>query len=162
MNIVETLKKLLGESGFAGFFQNGGWQNALMIVIACCLLYLGIKKKFEPLLLVGIAFGCLLVNVSYFMGLTEADALYHPELWSEFLDANSQYYHSYGHIMAHGGFLDILYIGVKTGLYPSLIFMGVGATATRRSSARPKSACAAIRSLPCARPVKRLRSAPWI
>ena len=66
MNIVETLKKLLGESGFAGFFQNGGWQNALMIVIACVLLYLGIKKKFEPLLLVGIAFGCLLVNVSYF------------------------------------------------------------------------------------------------
>ena len=127
MNIVDTLKKLLGESGFAGFFQNGGWQNAVMIVIACVLLYLGIKKKFEPLLLVGIAFGCLLVNVSYFMGLTEADALYHPELWSEFLDANSQYYHSYGHIMAHGGFLDILYIGVKAGIYPSLIFMGVGA-----------------------------------
>ncbi|MBQ1411241.1 MAG: sodium ion-translocating decarboxylase subunit beta [Oscillospiraceae bacterium] len=127
MDIVETLKKLLGESGFAGFFQNGGWQNAVMIVIACVLLYLGIKKKFEPLLLVGIAFGCLLVNVSYFMGLTEADALYHPDLWSEFLDANSQYYHSYGHIMAHGGFLDILYIGVKAGIYPSLIFMGVGA-----------------------------------
>jgi len=127
MNIVDTLKKLLGESGFAGFFQNGGWQNAVMIVIACVLLYLGIKKKFEPLLLVGIAFGCLLVNVSYFMGLTEADALYHPDLWSEFLDADSQYYHSYGHIMAHGGFLDILYIGVKAGIYPSLIFMGVGA-----------------------------------
>ena len=127
MDIVETLKKLLGESGFAGFFQNGGWQNAVMIVISCVLLYLGIKKKFEPLLLVGIAFGCLLVNVSYFIGLTEADALYHPELWSEFLDTNSQYYHSYGHIMAHGGFLDILYIGVKAGVYPSLIFMGVGA-----------------------------------
>ena len=127
MNIVDTLKKLLGESGFAGFFQNGGWQNAVMIVIACVLLYLGIKKKFEPLLLVGIAFGCLLVNVSYFVKLTAADALYHPDLWSEFLDANSEYYHSYGHIMAHGGFLDILYIGVKAGIYPSLIFMGVGA-----------------------------------
>ena len=127
MNIVETLKKLLGESGFAGFFQNGGWQNAVMIVIACLLLYLGIKKKFEPLLLVGIAFGCLLVNVSYFVGLTEADALYHPELWSAFLDTGSEFYHDYGHILAHGGFLDILYIGVKAGLYPSLIFMGVGA-----------------------------------
>ena len=127
MNILDTLKKLLLESGFAGFFQNGGWQNAVMIVIACGLLYLGIKKKFEPLLLVGIAFGCLLVNVSYFLDLTEADALYHPDLWSEFLDANSEYYHSYGHIMAHGGFLDILYIGVKAGIYPSLIFMGVGA-----------------------------------
>ncbi|MBR7010152.1 MAG: sodium ion-translocating decarboxylase subunit beta [Oscillospiraceae bacterium] len=127
MNILDTLKKLLLESGFAGFFQNGGWQNAVMIVIACGLLYLGIKKKFEPLLLVGIAFGCLLVNVSYFLDLTEADALYHPDLWSEFLDANSEYYHSYGHIMAHGGFLDILYIGVKAGIYPSMIFMGVGA-----------------------------------
>ena len=127
MNIGEILKKLLGESGFAGLFQNGGWQNAVMILIACVLLYLGIKKKFEPLLLVGIAFGCLLVNVSYFLGLTEADALYHPDLWSQFLDVNSEYYHSYGHIMAHGGFLDILYIGVKAGLYPSLIFMGVGA-----------------------------------
>ena len=127
MDIVETLKKLLGESGFAGFFQNGGWQNAVMIVIAFVLLYLGIKKKFEPLLLVGIAFGCLLVNVSYFMGLTEADALYHPELWSNFLDSSSEFYHDYGHILAHGGFLDILYIGVKAGIYPSLIFMGVGA-----------------------------------
>ncbi len=127
MDILETLKKLLGESGFAGFFQNGGWQNLVMIVIACVLLYLGIKKKFEPLLLVGIAFGCLLVNVSYFMGLTEADALYHPELWNNFLDSGSEFYHDYGHILSHGGFLDILYIGVKAGLYPSLIFMGVGA-----------------------------------
>ena len=127
MNIGEILKKLLGESGFAGFFQNGGWQNALMIVIACVLLYLGIVKKFEPLLLVGIAFGCLLVNVSYFVGLTEEDALYHPELWSEFLNPDSPAYHSYGEILKHAGFLDILYIGVKTGLYPSLIFLGVGA-----------------------------------
>ena len=127
MNIIDTLKKLLGESGFAGFFQNGGWQNAVMIVIACVLLYLGIKKKFEPLLLVGIAFGCLLVNVSYFLNLTEADALYHPELWNNFLDEGSEFYHDYGHILAHGGFLDILYIGVKAGIYPSLIFMGVGA-----------------------------------
>ena len=128
MNVVETLKKLLAESGFAGFFQNGGWQNAVMILVACVLLYLGIKKKFEPLLLVGIAFGCLLVNVSYFIKLTEADALYHPDLWNKFLDPeNTKYYHSYVMILREGGFLDILYIGVKAGLYPSLIFMGVGA-----------------------------------
>ena len=127
MDIVETLKKLLGESGFAGIFQNGGWQNAVMIVISCVLLYLGIKKKFEPLLLVGIAFGCLLVNVSYFVGLTEADALYHPDLWDNFLNSAHADYHSYGAILKHGGFLDILYIGVKAGIYPSLIFMGVGA-----------------------------------
>ncbi len=127
MNILETLQKLFMESGFAGLFQNGGWQNAVMILIACLLLYLGIVKKFEPLLLVGIAFGCLLVNVSYFVGLTEADALYHPNIWNEFLDATSPNYHSYGYIMKNAGFLDILYIGVKAGLYPSLIFMGVGA-----------------------------------
>ena len=100
-----------------------------MIAVACLLLYLGIVKKFEPLLLVGIAFGCLLVNVSNFFvdGASSANALYHPELWSAFLDESSQYYHSYGHIMANGGLLDILYIGVKTGLYPSLIFLGIGA-----------------------------------
>ena len=128
MNIGEILKKLLGESGYAMFFQNGGWQNAVMIVIACVLLYLGIKKKFEPLLLVGIAFGCLLVNISYFVGGNGEDAIYHPDLWTKFLDAsNAEYYHNYGVILKEGGFLDILYIGVKTGLYPSLIFMGVGA-----------------------------------
>ena len=127
MNILQTLQKLIMESGFAGFFQNGGWRNAGMIVIACFLLYLGIKKKFEPLLLVGIAFGMLLVNVSYFIGLTEADALYHPEIWTEFLNESSVNYHSYGYILKNAGFLDILYIGVKCGLYPSLIFMGVGA-----------------------------------
>ena len=136
MNIGEVLRKLLGESGYAMFFQNGGWQNAVMIVIACALLYLGIKKKFEPLLLVGIAFGCLLVNVSLFFcvdGATgefksTADALYHTDLWEKFLDpANSAYYHNYGMILKEGGFLDILYIGVKAGIYPSLIFMGVGA-----------------------------------
>ena len=127
MNIVETLKKLLAESGFAGFFQNGGWQNLVMIIIACVLLYLGIKKKFEPLLLVGIAFGCLLVNVSYFVGMVSDDALYHPDLWTKFLTEGTAEYHNYGEILKQGGFLDILYIGVKAGLYPSLIFMGVGA-----------------------------------
>ena len=129
MDILETLKTILMDSGFAGFFMEGGWKNLLMIAISCVLLYLGIVKKFEPLLLVGIAFGCLLVNVSNFYvdGASSADALYHPELWDAFLNKDSEFYHSYGYIMANGGFLDILYIGVKTGLYPSLIFMGIGA-----------------------------------
>ena len=133
-NVGDTLLKLATESGFAGFFANGGWQNLVMIVIACVLLYLGIVKGFEPLLLVGIAFGCLLANVSYFPGLdainpdlNATNALYHPELWADFLDQGSQYYHSYGHILSNAGLLDIFYIGVKAGLYPSLIFMGVGA-----------------------------------
>ena len=56
-NVGDTLLKLATESGFAGFFANGGWQNLVMVVIACVLLYLGIVKGFEPLLLVGIAFG---------------------------------------------------------------------------------------------------------
>ena len=130
-NVFGTLGKLATESGFAGLFVNGGWQNLIMIVIACVLLYLGIVKGFEPLLLVGIAFGCLLANLSYFPGLGEelnqTNALYHPELWEAFLDSTSPYYHSYGHVLTNAGLLDIFYIGVKAGLYPSLIFLGVGA-----------------------------------
>ena len=128
MNVLETLKTLALESGFASFFWAGGWKNLVMILIAFVLLYLGIVKKFEPLLLVGIAFGCLLSNLSYFVVQMGGDnALYHPELWEAFLDSTSPYYHSYGHIMSHAGLLDFFYIGVKAGIYPSLIFMGVGA-----------------------------------
>lgn len=127
MDIMSTLEKLWLESGFAAFFvTEGGWKNIIMIIIAFVLLYLGIAKKFEPLLLCGIAFGCLLSNLSYFVGMGE-NALYHPELWEAFLDEASPYYHSYGHIMSNAGLLDFFYIGVKAGIYPSLIFMGVGA-----------------------------------
>ena len=123
VNVGEILLDLWNNSGFAALstgFLNGGWQNLLMIVIACVLLYLGIVKKFEPLLLVGIAFGCLLTNLP-------GAGLYHAELWEAFMDPNSAAYHSFGAIMREGGLLDILYIGVKAGLYPCLIFMGVGA-----------------------------------
>ncbi|MBR4474375.1 MAG: sodium ion-translocating decarboxylase subunit beta [Oscillospiraceae bacterium] len=127
MDIMGVLQKLALESGFAAFFTTeGGWKNLVMILIAFVLLYLGIVKKFEPLLLCGIAFGCLLSNLSYFIGMG-TNALYHPELWEAFLDSTSPYYHSYGHIMSHCGLLDFFYIGVKAGIYPSLIFMGVGA-----------------------------------
>ena len=129
MDVIGTLKGLLTDSGFAALMADGGWKNLIMIVFSCFLLYLGIKKKFEPLLLVGIAFGCLLVNISWFTTSFNgnADALFHQELWDAFLDETNPAYHSYGTIMAHGGLLDILYIGVKSGLYPCLIFMGVGA-----------------------------------
>ena len=127
MDILGTVQKLAMESGFAAFFlTEGGWKNLVMILIAFVLLYLGIAKKFEPLLLCGIAFGCLLSNLSYFIGMGE-NAMYHPEMWAAFLDQTSPYYHSYGHIMANAGLLDFFYIGVKAGIYPSLIFMGVGA-----------------------------------
>ena len=127
MDILETLKTLWEGSGFHSFLVDGGWKNLIPRLVSCVLLSLGSKKKFEPLLLVGIAFGCLLVNLSYFVGGDTADALYHVDLWDNFLNAEHPDYHSYGAIMAHGGLLDILYIGVKAGIYPSLIFMGVGA-----------------------------------
>ena len=123
MNIGEILLNLWNKSGFAALssgFGDGGWQNLVMIIIACVLLYLAIVKQFEPLLLCGIAFGCLLSNLP--MG-----GLYHQELWDAFMDPASSAYHSYGAIMREGGLLDIFYIGVKTSLYPCLIFMGVGA-----------------------------------
>ena len=123
INVGEILLNLWNKSGFAALsmgFMDGGWQNLVMIAIACGLLYLGIVKKFEPLLMVGIAFGCLLTNLP--MG-----GLYHDELWQAFMDPNSAAYHSYGEILRHGGLLDFFYIGVKTSIYPCLIFMGVGA-----------------------------------
>ncbi|MBR3760028.1 MAG: sodium ion-translocating decarboxylase subunit beta [Ruminococcus sp.] len=126
MDILETLKTLWNDSGFHSFLVDGGWKNLIMIAVSCVLLYLGIKKQFEPLLLVGIAFGCLLVNLSYFSP-ASADALYHLDLWDNFLDSEHPDYHSYGAILRNGGLLDILYIGVKAGVYPSLIFMGIGA-----------------------------------
>ena len=135
--MLESLGKLVTESGFAGFFSNpDGWRNLVMIAIACVLLYLGIKKQYEPLLMVGIAMGCLLANVSSVFMTTNGqlpDALYHQDLWDRFLNTGAfttgyeQYFHNYGYILSEGGLIDILYIGVKAGIYPCLIFMGIGA-----------------------------------
>ncbi len=122
--IVESIKGIWQSSGFSVIISQLDWQSVVMIVLACVLLYLGIKKKFEPLLLVGIAFGMLLTNLPTPAGET---AIYNPALWEEFMREGSEHYHSYGHILANGGLLDILYIGVKSGVYPSLIFLGVGA-----------------------------------
>lgn len=121
-NFGETLQKFGADTGFAQMFATaGGWKTLVMLVISCFLLYLAIVKKYEPLLLLPIAFGMLLTN---FPGAN----LFHTELWNdEFLNAASPYYHSYRHILADGGLLDILYIGVKLGVYPCLIFLGVGA-----------------------------------
>ena len=119
INVGDILLNLWNNSGFAAMFvgfADGGWQNLVMLAIACVLLYLAIVKKFEPLLLVGIAFGCLLSNLP--MG-----GLYHQELWTKFMAHEI----GYGTVLLEGGLLDIFYIGVKTSLYPCLIFMGVGA-----------------------------------
>ncbi|MBO5317193.1 MAG: sodium ion-translocating decarboxylase subunit beta [Oscillospiraceae bacterium] len=119
INIGEVLLDLWNGSGFATFFS-GNWQSLVMLAIGCVLLYLAIVKKFEPLLLVGIAFGCILTNLPH-------AGLYHQELWDAFMNPDSPVYHSYGAILKSGGLLDFFYIGVKTSIYPCLIFMGVGA-----------------------------------
>ncbi|MDO5331748.1 MAG: sodium ion-translocating decarboxylase subunit beta [Bacillota bacterium] len=118
MNILSTLGSLVQESGFAAFFADGGWKNLIMIVIACVLLYFGIGKKFEPLLMIGIAFGCLLANLP-------GSEMFHQELWDAYIAGDAGV--TFTTIIHEGGLLDIFYIGVKAGIYPSLIFMGVGA-----------------------------------
>ena len=109
------------------FLQNTGfaliandWRVVVMLLISFFLLYLAIAKKYEPLLLLPIAFGMLLTNLP-------GAGLFHSDLWTAFLDENSPMFHNYGAIMREGGLLDILYIGVKAGIYPCLIFIGVGA-----------------------------------
>lgn len=118
MNIGNIFVDLAKGSGFA----NMSWGNLVMIILACFFLYLGIKKKFEPLLLVGIAFGMLLTNLPQ---ASVADYIFHPEWWTG--DEAVKHGVNYLNVLQHGGLLDILYIGVKTGIYPCLIFIGVGA-----------------------------------
>ena len=119
--VKEGLSKFVGEMGFTSFLAEGGWKNLVMLAIGCFLLWLAIVKKFEPLLLLPIAFGMVLTNLP-------GAGLFHSEMWNnEFLNPASPHYHSYGYIMANGGLLDVLYIGVKAGVYPCLIFLGVGA-----------------------------------
>lgn len=118
MDIGNIFVDLAKGSGFA----NMTWGNLVMILLACFFLFLGIKKKFEPLLLVGIAFGMLLTNLPV---ASSSDLIYHPEWWVG--DEAVAQGVNYLNVLQHGGLLDILYIGVKTGLYPCLIFIGVGA-----------------------------------
>ena len=122
MNVGETLKELWSTSGFANFT----WQNVVMLIIAFILLFLAIKKKFEPLLLVGIAFGILLTNLP--VG-NISDSIFHADWWNGLSNVamDAEGHINYGYILQNGGLLDILYIGVKTGVYPCLIFIGVGA-----------------------------------
>ncbi len=122
----EQIIDFLKTTGIYLLFGNiaKNWPSLVMILISLFLLWLGIKKQFEPLLLVGIAFGMLLTNLTAF---TPNDAMYHTDLWTAFMDPANPNYHSFGIIMSEGGLLDILYIGVKTCIYPCLIFVGIGA-----------------------------------
>ncbi len=108
---IESIKGLIADSGFINF----DWRNLLMIGISCVLMFLAIKKGFEPLLLLPIAFGMLLTNLPC----PEAFRIFHMEFFAvEHVD--------YGNVIRNGGLLDILYLGVKLGVYPPLIFLGIG------------------------------------
>lgn len=98
-SFVDTLQKIINESGFA----NISWQQIVMILVACVLVYLATVKKFEPMLLLPIAFGVLLANLPL----------------TGMMDGPTG--------SASGGLLYYLYQGVKLGIYPSLIFLGIGA-----------------------------------
>lgn len=112
MQIIDALVSLFQESGFTHL----AWQNWVMIVISFGLLYLAIVKKYEPLLLLPIAFGMLLVNIY-------PDIMYDPLAIAtpggEVLDASAHWYDS--------GVLRLIYCGVKSSIFPCLIFLGVGA-----------------------------------
>ena len=119
---VEKIIEFLKQTGFYILFANitENYGYLIMIAISLLLLWLAIKKQFEPLLLVGIAFGMLLTNLP-------GSGLYNGDLWKEFMNPSSEFHNSYGYIMSNGGLIDYLYIGVKTCIYPCLIFVGIGA-----------------------------------
>mgnify|MGYP000953393121 FL=1 len=116
----ETLARLWNNSGFI----QGNWTQFAMIGISCVLFYLAIVKKFEPLLLVPIAFGMLLANIPA-AGIIHMD-LYDPDNIRSLGYADGTLF-AYKELLSKGGLLDYLYLGVKLGIYPPLIFLGIGA-----------------------------------
>ena len=195
---MEAILNFINDTGFVLFLQSGGWKNLVMLCIACFLLYLGIGKKFEPLLMVTIAFGMLMTNLPgagmfheiFFAGghihwdligggpitaeflnemqtlgvsqnvlapyaeqlMAAARAAFSPEAIESVMaeisnsaggalstlevqiqallqaeQAAAYYGIELSNVTVSTGLIDILYLGVKLGIYPCLIFMGVGA-----------------------------------
>ena len=195
---MEAILNFINDTGFVLFFQSGGWKNLVMLCIACFLLYLGIGKKFEPLLMVTISFGMLMTNLPgagmfheiLFAGghihwdliggspvtaeflaemqelgvsqnvlapyveqvMAAAQATFTPEMIENVMadisasaggalstlevqlqalvqaeQAAAYYGMELSNVTVSTGLIDILYLGVKLGIYPCLIFMGVGA-----------------------------------
>ena len=195
---MEAILNFINDTGFVLFFQDGGWKSLVMLVIACFLLYLGIGKKFEPLLMCTIAFGMLMTNLPgagmfheiFFAGghihwdliggspitaeflaemqelgvsqnvlapyveqlMAAAQAVFSPEAIESAMteisasaggalstleiqlqalvqaeQAAAYYGMELSNVTVSTGLIDILYLGVKLGIYPCLIFMGVGA-----------------------------------
>ena len=112
--MTDAILNFLKQTGFYQFFAiESGWKNLIMIAVACLLCYLAIRKKFEPLLLLPIAIGMLLTNLPGLEIFHEAYFAGGHVHWAEFA--------------ANPGLIDVLYLGVKLGVYPCLIFIGVGA-----------------------------------
>lgn len=126
--VIESFLNFLQNTGAAALFAYGGIEaikTILMIIIACVLLYLAIVKKFEPLLLMPIAFGMLLTNLPV---LKDSPAvMMHTEWFTDAKYMIDGHYIDVGKIAREGGLLDLLYLGVKLGIYPPLIFIGIGA-----------------------------------
>ncbi|MDR0855115.1 MAG: sodium ion-translocating decarboxylase subunit beta [Christensenellaceae bacterium] len=118
INIGESIGKMFTNSGYASLFDVAGFTggSVVMIIVACVFLFLAIVKKFEPLLLLPIAFGILLANLPL-GGLTD------PPL----MENGSVVLNDHGYPVQAGGLLYYLYQGVKLGIYPCLIFLGIGA-----------------------------------
>lgn len=116
--IWEVIVSIFSNSGYAYFFTGDGWKNLIMILVAFVFLWLGIKKGFEPLLMIPIAFGMLLANIP------EANlAVQYHDLdgFRDLLAGRGEF------VGATPGLMDFLYFGVKAGIYPPLIFLGIGA-----------------------------------
>ena len=114
--ILESLGTFLEGTGVAKLFSGGTdwWKTLIMFAIAGVLVYLAIVKGFEPLLLLPIAIGMLLTNLP-------GAGLFHMDFFITEGDVD------YARVLHEGGFLDMLYLGVKLGIYPCLIFIGIGA-----------------------------------
>ena len=99
-------------------------KTIIMLAVACVLLYLAIVKKFEPLLLLPIAFGMLLTNLPMLQG--SSAIMMHTEFFTDPQYMIDGKYLDVGLVCRQGGLLDLLYLGVKLGIYPPLIFVGIG------------------------------------
>ncbi len=114
---MEYIMNFIDQTGFVRFFADGNWKCLIMIAISLVLMYLAIVKKFEPLLLLPIAFGMLLTNLP-------GAEMFHEQLFAGG-HVHWDLFGGGGDITA--GLIDYLYLGVKLGIYPCLIFIGVGA-----------------------------------
>ncbi len=135
----QAIVQIWAESGFARLFnfEAGGWKNLIMIGIACLLMYLAIAKEYEPLLMLPIAFGMLLTNLPL-AGIMDPQQNMLVPMTAEEVElyksgVNAQVYpvmeigeHFYWQHFESGGLLWYLYQGVKFGIYPPLIFLGIG------------------------------------